>query len=60
MVSFKQYININERVIKKDGRWALVSKKSGRPLKYWDHKPSKEEISKEERRVQMFKYMGRR
>ena len=53
MKTFKQYIS--EVVKKIDGRWALVSKKSGRVLKYWDTKPSQGQIDKEERRIQYFK-----
>ena len=53
MKTFKQYIS--EVVKKIDGRWALVSKKSGRVLKYWECKPSKAQIDKEERRIQYFK-----
>ena len=53
MKTFKQYIT--EVVKKIDGRWALVSKKSGRVLKYWDTKPSQAQIDKEERRIQYFK-----
>ena len=53
MKTFKQYIT--EVVKKIDGRWALVSKKSGRVLKYWDAKPSQAQIDKEERRIQYFK-----
>ena len=56
MNNFKKYLN--ETVKKGDGRWALVSKNSGRVLKYWDHKPSKEEVAKEERRIQYFKHKG--
>lgn len=40
-----------------DGRWAIVSKKTGRPLAYYDGegKPSDEWIAKQERRIQYFK-----
>jgi hypothetical protein len=43
-----------------DGRWALVSKKTGRPLAYYggEGKPSDEWIAKEERRIQYFKNKG--
>ena len=53
MKTFKQYIS--EVVKKIDGRWALVSKKSGIVLKYCDTKPSQAQIDKEERRIQYFK-----
>jgi len=43
-----------------DGKWALVSKKTGKPLAYYDGegKPSDEWIAKQERRVQYFKHKG--
>jgi len=43
-----------------DGRWALVSKKTGRPLAYYDGegKPSDEWVAKQERRIQYFKHKG--
>lgn len=43
-----------------DGRWALVSKKTGRPLAYYkgEGKPSDEWIADQERRIQYFKHRG--
>ena len=43
-----------------DGRWALVSKKTGRPLRYYkgEGKPSDEWVAKQEREIQYFKHMG--
>ena len=43
-----------------DGKWALVSKKTGRPLAYYDGegKPSDEWVAKQERRIQYFKHRG--
>lgn len=40
------------------GKWALVSKKTQRPLAYYkgDGKPSDEWVAKQERRIQAFKY----
>ena len=42
------------------GRWALLSKKTGKPLAYapGSEKPSEEWVAKQERRVQYFKHMG--
>jgi len=58
MISFKEFIN---EVLKKvDGRWALVSKINGKPLQYWDHKPSEDEVNKVERRIQYFKHMRKK
>jgi hypothetical protein len=41
-----------------DGKWALVSKKTHRPLAYYrgEGKPSDEWVAKQERRVQFFKH----
>ena len=58
MIGFKEFIN---EVLKKvDGRWALVSDINGKPLQYWDHKPSEEEVNKVERRIQYFKHMRKK
>lgn len=41
-----------------DGRWALVSRKTQRPLAYYkgEGKPSDEWVAKQERRIQYFKH----
>lgn len=41
-----------------DGRWALVSKKTKRPLVYYkgEGKPSDEWVADQERRIQYFKH----
>lgn len=43
-----------------DGRWAIVSKKTGRPLVYYkgEGKPSDEWFREQERRIQYFKHRG--
>lgn len=43
-----------------DGRWALVSKKTKRPLAYYkgEGKPSDEWVADQERRIQYFKHKG--
>jgi hypothetical protein len=43
-----------------DGRWALVSKKTKRPLAYYkgEGKPSDEWVADQERRIQYFKHRG--
>jgi hypothetical protein len=38
------------------GKWALVSRKSGRPLKYFDEKLSQEQADKALRAVEFFKH----
>jgi hypothetical protein len=42
-----------------DGKWALVSKKTGRPLRYYkgEGKPSDEWIAQQEKEIQYFKNM---
>jgi hypothetical protein len=43
-----------------DGRWALVSKKTERPLAYYkgEGKPSDEWVADQEKRIQYFKHKG--
>jgi hypothetical protein len=45
---------------KVDGKWALVSRKTQRPLAYYrgEGKPSDEWVQKQERRIQFFKHGG--
>ncbi len=45
---------------KKEGKdpWCLVSKKTGKPLQCWPTKPSEEQFSAAERRIQFFKHQG--
>lgn len=46
-----------EKYVKQvDGKWALVSRHTGRPLKYFDHKPDREEAAKALRTVEYFKH----
>lgn len=42
-----------------DGKWALVSKKTGKPLAYYkgEDKPSDDWVAKQEKRIQYFKSM---
>ncbi len=49
---------IDETLRQVDGKWALVSKKTGRPLAYYDGegKPSDEWVADQERRIQYFKH----
>lgn len=44
-----------------DGRWAIVSKKTGRPLVYYkgEGKPSDEWFKDQERRIQYFKHLNK-
>jgi len=46
-----------EKYVKQvDGKWALVSRHTGRPLKYFQSKPSREEADKALRAVEYFKH----
>ena len=53
-------VEISEVLKQVDGKWALVSKKTGKPLAYYDGegKPSDEWVAKQERRIQFFKHKG--
>ena len=75
MKSFKKFVSTNAtqeeweedvygkelvEVLKKvDGKWELVSKKTGRPLAYYkgEGKPSDECVAKQERLIQYFKHI---
>ena len=51
---------IDEKLKMIDGKWAIVSKKTGRPLVYYkgEGKPSDEWFRDQERRIQYFKHKG--
>lgn len=51
--------SIDEVLKQVDGKWALVSKKTGKPLAYYkgEGKPSDEWVAGQERRIQYFKSM---
>ena len=51
--------SIDEVLKQVDGKWALVSKKTGRPLAYYkgEGKPSDDWVADQERRIQYFKHM---
>ncbi|RMH11907.1 MAG: NUDIX hydrolase [Gammaproteobacteria bacterium] len=51
---------LTETLKKVNGKWAIVSKKTGKPLRYYKghkDKPSKEWVRQQEREIQMFKHM---
>lgn len=61
MKTFTKYFeDITETLQQVDGKWALVSKKTGRPLAYYkgEGKPSDEWVADQERRIQYFKHRG--
>ena len=51
---------LKETLGKYQGKWALLSKKTGKPLAYYkgEGKPSSDWVSRQERRVQFFKRTG--
>lgn len=51
--------SIDEVLKQVDGKWALVSKKTGKPLAYYkgEGKPSDEWVASQEKRIQYFKSM---
>lgn len=51
---------IEETLKMVDGKWAIVSKKTGRPLVYYkgEGKPSEEWFKDQERRIQYYKHKG--
>lgn len=53
-------IQLKEELKQVDGRWALVSKKTGKPLRYYkgEGKPSDEWVKKQEKSIQYFKNMN--
>lgn len=53
MKSFKEYLD--EHIVKFDGKYRLVSKKTGKNLGTY---PSKAGAEKRERQVQFFKHQG--
>lgn len=60
MITFLEYLApcvLHETLKQVNGRWALVSKSSGRVLAYYkgEGKPSDEWVAKQERRIQYFK-----
>jgi hypothetical protein len=58
METFRGFLR--ERLERVDGKWALVSKLSGRVLAYYDGdgKPSDDWVNDQERRVNYFKNRG--
>lgn len=61
MLTFTEYlayIPLVEMLKQVDGKWAFVSRKSGKVLAYYkgEGKPSDEWVAKQERRVQYFKH----
>lgn len=60
MLTFSRFVQLDETLKHVNGKWALVSKKTGRPLAYYkgEGKPSDEWVAKQERRIQFFKHQG--
>ncbi len=49
---------LGEELRQVGGKWALVSKKTGKPLRYYkgEGKPSQEWVDQQEREIQFFKH----
>jgi hypothetical protein len=53
-----EIIILGEELKQVNGKWALVSKSTGRPLRYYtgEGKPPKEWVDEQERQIQFFKH----
>jgi len=51
---------LEEHLTKVHGRWAIVSKTDGRPLRYWhgEGKPTDEWVKSNEKSIQYWKHQG--
>lgn len=60
VVNFEEYRTLFEHLKQVNGKWAIVSKTSGKPLRYYDGegKPSVEWVAKQEREIEFFKHQG--
>jgi len=59
MKTFNEYVEeVNENLRQVDGKWALVSKHTGRPLAYYkgEGKPSDEWVKEQEARIHAFSH----
>lgn len=61
MITFSEYLAnepLAEMLKRVDGKWAFVSRKTGKVLAYYkgEGKPSDDWVAKQERRVQYFKH----
>lgn len=53
-----EIVILGEELREVDGKWALVSKSTGKPLRYYkgEGKPSQEWVDQQEREIQYFKH----
>jgi len=59
-ISSVDKVPLRERLIQKDGEWALVSKTTGRVLrKYGKNKPSDDVVTQDEKEIQFFKHINK-
>lgn len=60
VVNFEEFQTLFEHLKHVNGKWAIVSKTDGRPLRYYDGegKPSVEWVAKQEREIEFFKHQG--
>lgn len=57
-MKLEDIVILGEELRRVDGKWALVSKKTGKPLRYYkgEGKPSQEWVDQQEREIQYFKH----
>jgi hypothetical protein len=58
-MKFKDHY-LTEHLRKVGGKWAIVSKSTGKPLRYYkgEGKPSAEWVAQQERSIEYFKHQG--
>ncbi len=59
-MKLEDIVPLNEVLKQVDGKWALVSTKTGKPLRYYkgEGKPSAEWVAKQEQQIEYFKHKG--
>lgn len=60
MQTFNEFCRLDEHLKQVNGKWAIVSKSTGKPLRYYkgEGKPSDEWVSGQERSIEYFKHQG--
>jgi hypothetical protein len=62
MKSYKEFCEstLTEHLKKVNGKWAIVSKSTGRPLRYYkgEGKPGDEWVNSQEKSIEFFKHGG--
>lgn len=60
METFKQFTKLDEHLKQVDGKWAIVSKSTGKPLRYYkgEGKPGDDWVNSQEKSIEYFKHQG--